>query len=126
MTGLWRLLSARCVLTILDSLENLHKCEELTLSSLNIQSIGLDADKQTGYLTQFCLDHEGSEAMTTGLPYYRRERQCVAVADAFQAAAVSSIYFLAPHVWIELFEQQEVLPEDDRLSPMGFIKEVVN
>ncbi len=122
MPGLRRLLSARCVYTTLVSLEHLHECEELTISTLDIQSFGLSENKQSGYLTKFCLDHEGSEAMTSGFPYYRRDRQQVGVADAFQAVLVSFIYFLAPQVWNEMFVEQEALPEEARLLPMEFVK----
>ncbi len=126
MAGLNRLLSSRCIHSILVTLEHLHECEELTIPSIDIESIGLANNLQTGYLTYFSLGHDGSEETTSGFPYYRRVRQNVGVADAFQAATVAFIYFLAPRVWTNIYEKQEILPEEDRLTPMEFIKEAIN
>ena len=58
LLGAHRLLSARCIGSILQTVERLHKDHGLALATLDVHAVGLDADFQGGFLQDFNLHHE--------------------------------------------------------------------
>jgi hypothetical protein len=124
--GVEKLLASRCLATILTTVERLNFNHGLAIANLDVHSIGLSSDFESGFLQDFNLHQEGSVCNSIGYPYYAGKKIKLSVADTFLAGILAFCYIIAPDAFTLERSWQDALEEDQKLTPHEFLGHVLD
>jgi hypothetical protein len=71
----------------------------LAIATLDVHSIGLSSDFQSGILRDFNLHNTGSECNSVGFPYYQGKQIKLRVSDSYLAGILAFTYIVAPNAF---------------------------
>ena len=98
LPGSTKLIGARCIGSVLETVETLHNCYSLVCTSICLEVLNVRADWQSGFVSNLELQAEApAVSYTSGWPYFQSSGPIeVKVEDCYVACIVTYLELLAP------------------------------
>lgn len=105
--GFARLIAARCMVSILETLNNLYINDNMVITNIEPHSIKVRHDYKSCYIHFAVLQNEGIESWTVGWPFYpSNTNDKVLIKDCYTAAVCSFLNVIAPTAWNKVWDEQ--------------------